>query len=93
MRSATNQFVSSFETMSSKVKFGILSKVSLVFLLMFTYRILLVKTFDDSKNPGGLSLIFNPPIVKKARASEEANFTVEFLCDQQNKESQINCQW
>ena len=93
MRCATNPFISSFETMPSKVKFDLLSNVSLVLLLMFIYRILPVKAFDDGKNPGGLSLIFNPPIVKKARASEEANFTVEFVCNQQNKESQINCQW
>ena len=92
MRCVTYIFVTSFETMISKIKFDLLFRVSLALLSMGTFLIRPVKSMDGNKNPDGLCLIFNPPIVKKVRASEEANFTVEFYCDQKHKESQIHCE-
>ena len=92
MRCVTYIFVTSSETMISKIKFDFLLRVSLALLSMSTFIIRPAKTMDGNKNPDGLGLIFNPPIVKKVRASEEANFTIEFYCDQKHKESQINCE-
>ena len=92
MRCVTYTFVTSSETMISKIKCDLLFRVSLALLSMSTFLIRPVNSMDGNKNSDGLSLIFNPPIVKKVRTSEEANFTIEFYCDQKHKESQINCE-
>ena len=70
----------------------LLPRMLLTNAIVYMFYIQSIIAFDENDYLDGLYVIFTPPVAKKVKVSVEANFTVQFYCDQEFRESQLNCE-
>ena len=60
--------------------------------IVYMFLIHSIIALDENEYLEGLNVIFTPPVAKKVKVAVEANFTVQFYCDQEYRESQLDCE-